>query len=53
MFYQVEDIMIHQTLWYKRVISVERVFGHLDQKLRFCQNITTPAIDASVMFGVN
>jgi hypothetical protein len=34
-------------------ISVERVFGHLDQKLRFCPNITTPAIEGSVMFGVN
>ena len=34
-------------------ISVERVFGHLDQKLRFCPNITTPAIEGSVMFSVN
>jgi hypothetical protein len=32
---------------------VERVFGHLYQKLRFCPNITTPAIEGSVMFSVS
>jgi len=34
-------------------ISVERAFGHLDQKLSFCPNISTPAIEGSVMFSVN
>ena len=51
--------MIHQTLWYKSQscppnnISVERAFGHLDQKLLFCPNISTPTIEGSVMFSVN
>ena len=34
-------------------ISVEKAFDHLDQKLRFCPNITTPAIEGSVMFSIN
>ena len=34
-------------------ISVERAFGHLDQKLLFCPNISTPTIEGSVMFSVN
>jgi hypothetical protein len=34
-------------------ISMEKAFDHLDQKLRFCPNITTPAIEESVMFSIN
>lgn len=34
-------------------ISVERVFGHLDQKMRFCPNMSTPAVEGSVMYSVN
>jgi hypothetical protein len=30
-----------------------KTFDHLDQKLRFCPNITTPAIEGSVMFSIN
>jgi hypothetical protein len=59
--YKPQDSFIHKNkdtgLWdlndkkFKPIISF--VLRHLDQKLRFCPNITTPAIEGSVMFGVN